>query len=119
MEEFFASIRRGSFRIPVCTLCKQKVWPPSRYCKSCFSKAELESVVKEGTLLEFTKSYIGNNEVIFGAVEICGIRLLGRLNPTCKKFQNGMKVRMTECGINTEGRIFYNFESKVGEQTGN
>jgi uncharacterized OB-fold protein len=100
----------GDFKIPTCTSCKKKVWPPSPYCRSCFSKAELKSVRKEGTLLEFTKSYIGNTEVILGAVEICGIRLMGRLTPSSKKFKNGMKVRMSECGINTEGEIFYNFE---------
>jgi uncharacterized protein len=111
MEEFFAFIRRGDFRIPICTSCKKKVWPPSRYCKSCFCKTELKSVVNEGTLLEFTKSYIGNTEVIFGAVEIYGVRLIGRLTPATKEFHKGMKVRMTGCGINTEGGIFYNFEA--------
>ena len=65
-----------------------------------------------GTLLEFTKSYIGNIEVIFGAVEICGVRLMGRLTPGTKDFRKGMKVRMTGCGINTEGGIFYTFEEQ-------
>jgi uncharacterized OB-fold protein len=110
LEEFFAFLRRGDFRIPICTSCKKKVWPPSRNCKSCFRKTELKSVIKEGTLLEFTTSYIGNTEVIFGAVEIYGIRLMGCLTPTTKEFQKGMKVRMTGCGINTEGATFYNFE---------
>ena len=86
------------------------MWPPSPYCKSCFSKAELESVVKEGTLLEFTKSYVGNNEVIFGAVELRGIKLIGLLTPATKEFHKGMKVRLTACGINNDGGIFYNFE---------
>ena len=86
------------------------MWPPSRNCKSCFRKTELKSVINEGTLLEFTTSYIGNTEVIFGAVEIRGIRLLGRLTPTTREFHKGMKVRLTGCGINNDGGIFYNFE---------
>ena len=86
------------------------MWPPSRYCKLCFCKTELKNVIKEGTLLEYTKSYIGNTQVIFGAVEINGIRLMGRLTPATKGFQKGMKVRLTGCGINTQGGIFYNFE---------
>ena len=70
-------------------------------------------MINEGIVLEFTKSYIGNTEVIFGAVEICGIRLMGRLTPATTQFRNGMKVSMIECGINTEGRVYYIFESHV------
>ena len=110
MEEFFGFIRKGDFRIPVCTSCKNNVWPPSRYCKLCFCKTELKSVIKEGTLLEYTKSYIGNTEVIFGAVELRGIKLIGLLTPATKEFHKGMKVRLTACGINNDGGIFYNFE---------
>ncbi|MFL6339212.1 MAG: hypothetical protein ACJ718_08935 [Nitrososphaeraceae archaeon] len=110
MDEFFASIRRGDFRIPVCNLCKKKLWPPCQYCSSCFSKADLKRVIKKGILIEFTKSYLENTEVIFGVVEVCGIRLMGRLFPRSKELRNGMQVCMTECGINSAGRIFYNFE---------
>jgi uncharacterized OB-fold protein len=110
LEEFFDSIQRGEFRIPVCNSCKKKLWPPYQYCSSCFSKAHLKRVIKKGILIEFTKSYLGNTEVIFGVVEVCGIRLMGRLFPRSKALAKGMQVRMTECGIDPAGRIFYNFE---------
>jgi uncharacterized OB-fold protein len=97
--------------MPVCSSCKKKLWPPCQYCSSCFSKADLESIIKEGILIEFTKSYLGNSEVIFGVIEVAGVRLLGRLFPRSKILRYGMQVRMTECGINSDGRTFYNFEA--------
>jgi uncharacterized OB-fold protein len=115
LEEFYASIRSGNFKIPICTSCKKYVWPPSQYCPSCLSGAQLKSIVKKGTLLEFTKSHIGNTAVIFGVVEICGVRLVGRLSPATREFRSGMKVRMARCGIDASGNIFYDFESLVEE----
>jgi len=119
LEAFYASIRRGEFKIPVCTSCKKKLWPPSQYCPSCLSSAQVKSIVKNGTLLEFTKSHIGNSHVIFGVVEICGVRLVGSLSPASQEFRIGMKVRMVRCGIDIDGNIFYNFESYGEECTGN
>ncbi len=119
MEEFYASIRRGEFKIPICISCKKNVWPPSQYCPSCLSRAQLESIVNNGTLLEFTKSHIGNTPIIFGVVEICGVRLVGRLSPASQEYRIGMKVRMARCGIDTDGNIFYDFESHVEECAGN
>jgi uncharacterized protein len=119
LEAFYASIRRGEFKIPICTSCKKKLWPPSQYCPSCLSSAQLKSIVKNGTLLEFTKSHIGNRNVTFGVVEICGVRLVGSLSATSQEFRIGMKVRMAQCGIDTDGNIFYNFEPNVEDCTGN
>ncbi len=109
MEEFYASIRRGKFKIPICNSCKKNVWPPSQYCPSCLSRAQLKIVVKTGTLVEFTKSHIGNTPVIFGVVEICGVRLVGRLSQVSPEFRSGMKVRMARCGIDGDGNVFYDF----------
>lgn len=61
--------------------------------------------------MEFTKSHIGNNPVTFGLVEIRGMRLVGRLTAASKEFRSGMKVRMTQCGIDTDGKIFYEFKA--------
>jgi uncharacterized OB-fold protein len=110
LEEFFTSIRKGEFTIPVCSSCKKKLWPPCQFCSSCFSKANLKRGTRKATLIEFTKSYLGNTEVILGVVEISGIRLMGRLFPGCEALRTGMQLKMTECGINSAGVIFYNFE---------
>jgi hypothetical protein len=39
------------------------------------------------------------------------MRLVGRLTAASKEFRSGMKVRMTQCGIDTDGKIFYEFKA--------
>ena len=60
-----------------------------------------------GILLEFTNSYVKGKEGIFGLVEISGIKLVGSFG--LHHLREGMKVRMTECGIMPDGTAFYSF----------
>ena len=113
LEQFFASMRKGEFKITSCKLCKKKLWPQCKYCSSCFSTTTLRKVQKKGILVEFTKSYLKDNEVIFGLVELSGVRVMGRLFAMSRPPRIGMRVRMTECGINTGGAVFYNFEPEA------
>jgi uncharacterized OB-fold protein len=109
MQKFLDCIRKGEFKVYVCSSCKKKIWPPFQYCPECLSKANLEDIEKIGILLEFTISYVKNMEGIFGIVDISGIRLLGSIfgHP----LRCGMKVKMIRCGISSDDiSLFYHFE---------
>lgn len=108
MQEFFEHLKKGEFLVPICTLCNCKVWPPSGYCPQCRSKTSLKKIKTVGTLLEFSHSHVDGKEGIFGLVEISGIRLVGSFG--YYEMEEGMKVRMTRCGLKSDGTAFYFFE---------
>jgi uncharacterized OB-fold protein len=108
MQEFLDYIRKGEFRIYVCASCKKKIWPPSQYCPGCLSKADLKKIERKGILLEFTFSYLKNIEGMFGIVDMSGIRLVGSVFG--RPLRHGMEVTMINCGINSDGSIFYHFK---------
>ncbi|MEW6604626.1 MAG: hypothetical protein AB1351_08060 [Thermoproteota archaeon] len=68
----------------------------------------LKKIKTAGTLLEFSRSHIKGKEGIFGLVEISGIRLVGSFGD--HEMKEGMKVRMTRCGLKSDGIAFYFFE---------
>jgi uncharacterized OB-fold protein len=107
LHEFFEHLRKGEFMLPVCTSCGSKAWPPSSYCPECRSKTSLKKIGRRGTLLEFSLSHVTGKEGVFGLVEISGIRLVGSFGD--HKMKEGMKVRMTKCGLKSDGTAFYFF----------
>ena len=105
-SEFAENLKRNIFRIPVCKVCKKKVWPPSLTCPLCYSRTVLKSVSTKGVLVEFSTSYLGNHEGIFGIVQMDGFKMMGSFdNPELSK---GMRVRMKECGLR-DGRPYFCF----------
>ncbi|HXG08065.1 MAG TPA: hypothetical protein VNI77_12155 [Nitrososphaera sp.] len=60
-----------------------------------------------GTLLEFSRSYVVGKEGVFGLVEMSGIKLIGSFKD--HKLKEGMKVKMTGCGLKSDGTAFYLF----------
>jgi uncharacterized OB-fold protein len=107
LKEFIECLKKGEFKIPVCPSCKSKTWPPSHYCPHCLNKTSLQKVRTIGTLIEFTKSHIKDKEGIFGIVEMSGIKIVGSLD--IQDLKEGMKVKMSRCGVSQEGTVFYNF----------
>ncbi|HEX9677556.1 hypothetical protein [Nitrososphaera sp.] len=98
MESEFANrLKRGVFRVPVCTRCGKKAWPPSSTCASCYSKTALKKVGSTGVLVEFAASHLRGHEGIFGIVEMDGFRLVGSFEST--ELAEGMQVRMVDCGM--------------------
>jgi uncharacterized OB-fold protein len=107
LQEFLESLKKGEFKVPVCTLCKSKAWPPSRYCPHCLYGTSLQEIESTGTLLEFTTSYIKGKEGIFGVVEMSGVKIVGSFDSMQPK--EGMKVKMSGCGVMPDGTAFYHF----------
>jgi uncharacterized OB-fold protein len=107
LQEFLESLKKGEFRIPVCTLCKSKAWPPSSHCPHCLHETSLQKVETTGALLEFTSSHIKGKEGIFGIIEMSGIKIVGSFDSL--QLKEGMKVKMSDCGIMPDGTAFYHF----------
>ncbi|HEU4605306.1 MAG TPA: hypothetical protein VFS46_03625 [Nitrososphaera sp.] len=108
MQEFIDHLKKGEFRIPICASCGSKAWPPSRRCQRCLRRTSLKKVKTTGTLIEFSNSHIKGSEGAFGLVEMAGIRLVASFGD--QQLNEGMKVRMNECGIKPDGTAFYLFE---------
>lgn len=108
MLEFLDYMRKGEFRISVCSSCSKKVWPPSKYCSVCLSKTALIKIEGVGELIEFTQSYMRYSEGIFGIIDISGIRVVGSID--ARSLWPGMKVKMIKCGVSTDGTVFYQFQ---------
>jgi uncharacterized OB-fold protein len=107
LQEFTKHLKKGEFRVPVCTSCGQKAWPPSSRCPRCLSKTSLKKMQATGTLLEFSRSHVKGKEGVFGIVEMSGIRLVGSFGD--HQMAEGMKVRMTKCGLGPDGTAYYFF----------
>jgi uncharacterized OB-fold protein len=107
LQEFLDSLKKGEFKVPVCTSCKSKAWPPSRYCPRCLHKTFLRGIKTTGTLLEFTSSHIKGKEEIFGIVEMSGIKIVGSFDGL--QLKEGMMVKMSRCGVGPDGIAFYHF----------
>lgn len=60
-----------------------------------------------GTLLEFTSSHIKDKQGIFGIVEMSGIKIVGSFDNM--QLKEGMKVKMSGCGVGPDGTAFYRF----------
>lgn len=94
--------------VPVCTSCGKKAWPPSARCPSCLSKTRFAKVATAGTLVEFAASHVRGREGTFGIVEMDGFRLVGSIGDA--KLREGMKVKMSKCGVGPDGTPYYHFE---------
>jgi uncharacterized protein len=108
LQEFIEHLKKGQFRLPVCTSCKVKVWPPSRYCPRCLSKTSIQVTDMCGTLIHFTTSYLKGREGCYGIVEMSGIKLIGSFESL--EMKEGTKVKMVRCGVMPDGTPYYFFE---------
>lgn len=67
-----------------------------------------------GTVLEFTTSHINNSRGKFGIVDLAGIRIVGAICGDV--LYEGIEVRMTSCGINSDGSVYYDFEPSTNRE---
>jgi uncharacterized OB-fold protein len=107
-QDFITSLKKGEFRIPTCVSCNAVAWPPSANCPRCFSATQLRKSAGTGTLLEFSRSHVAGKEGVFGLVRMGDIRIIGSFDS--RPLTEGMKVKMTECGLHDDGTAYYRFE---------
>lgn len=95
--------------MPICTSCGNKAWPPSKRCPRCLCDTSPKKVETVGTLIELSRSHVRGKEGAFGLVKMAGIRLVASLGDP--QLKEGMRVRMSRCGLDPDGTAFYFFES--------
>lgn len=106
-QDFHTMLRQGKFMMPTCVSCGEIAWPPSANCPRCLSATQLKKSVITGTLLEFTRSHVTGKEGVFGLVKMGDIRIVGSFDN--RPLAEGMKVKMTGCGLLDDGTAYYRF----------
>ena len=108
-EQFLRNLRRGRFAIPYCIRCGLPAWPPMDQCYFCMSRVKLRRIRSPiGSLIEYTTARNLCSPIIFGVIRTNGINLVGSLKSISP--QIGMRVKMINCGVSSEGTPFYEFQ---------
>lgn len=110
MKDFFYYLQRGQLRIPTCSKCHQKVWPPSQFCSQCFSRRiDMVKADRKGRILELSKSHNKDYtlEMTYALIEISGVRLIGSVIGNRIKANNSVLLR--RCGLKQGKNAFYEF----------
>jgi uncharacterized OB-fold protein len=108
-EQFLRNLRRSRFAIPFCIRCGLPAWPPIDQCYFCMSRVKLRRIRSPiGSLIEYTTARNLCSPIIFGVIRTNGINLVGSLKSISP--QIGMRVKMINCGVSSEGTPFYEFQ---------
>ena len=110
MKQFLRCLKDHRFVIPYCSRCGSPVWPPIEKCYNCTFKVKLKRIkAPQGHLIEHTTAYTICGPVMFGVIDIDGIKLVGSLRPSIMP-QVGMSVKIVNCGLSSDYTPFYEFE---------
>ena len=110
MKDFFYYLKKGELRIPTCTACHRKVWPPTFFCNMCYiSEIEMVKADPKGIILEHTQSDFVElgAENIYALIDIGGIRLIGSVVGGLVSVNKS--VLLKRCGIRNNLCPFYEF----------
>jgi uncharacterized OB-fold protein len=109
-EQFINGLRKRRFALPYCIKCDLPAWPPVDRCYHCMSRVGLREIrFPVGRLLEYTTARNISPPVVFGIVSIDGIKVIGSLDSSVSP-RVGIDVKMTNCGISSDGTPFYEFD---------
>lgn len=95
-----------------CVKCEHIVWPPSNVCPNCLSDdIEWVDIDGEGSLVEFSESYLVDQPIVFGLVELKDkIRLIAKIRcDDISQLEKGIPVRMVRCGVRNNDP-YYEFQ---------
>ena len=71
---------KGILIATYCSSCKIHIWPPNRYCNTCFKRTSFRKINRKGILLEKSFSNLPNLIGYYGIGEFSGIRILGSVD---------------------------------------
>lgn len=108
MRHFVNRLKKGSFVISYCVVCKRKIWPPYEHCPLCYRKALPISAGKLGRIVEFSKSGLEADKVFVALIDLDGILLLGSVSDG-HGITVGAKVELISSGVSPEGKIDFCF----------
>ncbi len=107
MLRFKDFLRKGDFRVPICTTCRETIWPPFETCPICLSRTTFRRISKKGILREFSTTFTSETPQQFGIIDLGGVHVLGSVQGY--DISLGCTVILYECGIDNNGHPFYNF----------
>jgi uncharacterized OB-fold protein len=80
MDLIIKNAGKGVLITTYCFNCKNHIWPPNRYCNSCFRKTGFRKINRTGVLLEKSFSNLPGLIGHYGIGEFSGIRIIGSLD---------------------------------------
>lgn len=110
MRRFMNQLKNGSFVISYCTACKKKIWPPYEHCPACYRRTSTITAGKFGRIVEFTRSWLEESEVIVALVDMDGILLLGSMTEG-RRISVGAAVELVATGASPDGKIHFRFRT--------
>jgi uncharacterized OB-fold protein len=108
MRRFTNRLKKGSFLISYCAACKRKIWPPYEHCPSCYRRALPIEAGKLGRIVEFSRSWLEEDEVFVALIDMDGILLLGSVSEG-PGIAVGAEVELISSGVSLEGNIDFCF----------
>lgn len=108
MRRFMKQLKNGKFVIPYCTGCRMKIWPPYEYCPACYRRTSIVTAGKIGKIVEFSRSWLEEQQVIVALIDIDGILLLGSISEG-QGITIGAEVELLSTGTSTDGKIYFHF----------
>ena len=105
------SLKEGRFVVSYCTTCKKRMWPPYEHCSACYRRASAVNVGRVGKVVEFSRSWLEESEIVVALIDIEGILLLGSISES-RDLEVGSKVVLTNCGIYPDGKIYFRFRQQ-------
>ncbi len=113
MRHFMNQLKKGAFVISYCTSCKKKIWPPYEYCPSCYRRTSTANAGKLGRIVEFSRSWLEEGEVIVALIDMDGILLLGSVLEG-RGIAAGAAVELVATGASPDGKIHFRFRTMDG-----
>ena len=87
---------KGILITTYCSSCKIHLWPPNRYCNSCFKKTGFRKINRKGVLLDKSFSNLPNLIGYYGIGEFSGIRMIGSVDQCVLPDD---RIRISQVGI--------------------
>jgi uncharacterized OB-fold protein len=108
MRRFMNHLKNGTFVISYCTACRKKIWPPYEYCPTCYRRTSPVTAGKIGRIVEFSRSWLEEQEVIVALINMDGILLLGSISEG-QGITIGSAVELIATGASSDGKIYFHF----------
>lgn len=71
------------------------------------------NVGRVGRIIEFTRSWLENTEMMVGLIDMDGVVLLGSITEYLD-ITIGSKVILADCGIGPDGKLYFSFKQLHG-----
>lgn len=110
MRRFMNQLKNGIFVISYCTACKKKIWPPYEYCPNCYRRTSTVPAGKFGKIVEFSRSWLEEGEVIVALIDMDGILLFGSILEG-SRITIGTAVELVATGASPDGKIHFSFRT--------